>query len=73
MVVIQVDRIEGDWAVVLAGEDEIQIPSAWLPEGSGEGSAVHVELRSAPSELKDAVSARLQRLDKTDDGDDFSL
>ena len=76
METIHVDRVEGSWAVVLQGEREIQIPADWLPEGAGEGSVVHVELRSDPvaeTRMKDTVEARLGRLEETDDGDDFSL
>jgi len=32
-----VDRIEGDWAVVLDGERQVDIPLHWLPSGIHEG------------------------------------
>lgn len=76
MVTIHVDRVEGEWAVVVEGEREIQIPVGWLPEGAVEGSAIRMELQldsESTQEMKDAASARLERLMGTDDGGDFSL
>ncbi len=76
VVVIQVDRVEGSWAVVLEGDAEFQIPSHWLPEGAGEGSILQVEFRHdvrAETDLSERVSGSLDRLKLTDDEGDFSL
>jgi hypothetical protein len=76
MVTIHVDRVEGEWAVVMEGEREIQIPAGWLPEGAVEGSAICMDFRldsGSTQEMKDAASEKLERLMGTDDGGDFSL
>ena len=35
-----VDRIEGDWAVVLHDEKQVDVPLAWLPSGIREGDVL---------------------------------
>jgi len=75
-VIIQVDRVEGSWAVVLEGDAEFQVPSHWLPEGAGEGSILQVELRRdvrSEADLSERVSGSLDRLKSTDEEGDFSL
>ena len=41
-----IDRFEGDYAIVLFGDDEIkvEIPTTLLPEGAQEGSWLRVSL-----------------------------
>lgn len=44
-----VDRIEGDFAVVeVDAGHTIQLPLAWLPDGSGEGTHLRVMHEPAP-------------------------
>lgn len=42
-----VDRIEGDLAVLLLGENEevqVVLPANWLPKGTTEGSVLRIDL-----------------------------
>lgn len=63
-----VDRIEGDKAVLLIGENEehsVVIPAEYLPEGAGSGSVLSIELRYEPeltAQAKDQVSDLIRRL-----------
>jgi hypothetical protein len=67
-----VDRIEGDKAVLLVGENEehtIVIPAEYLPEGAGSGSVLTVDLRYEPeltAQARDEVSDLIKRLRNRD-------
>lgn len=68
-----IDRIEGDLAVVQAGDAEFTVPVAALPADAGEGSVLRVELDEAAtaSALQRAADRLAALVD--DDGGDFSL
>ena len=64
-----VDRFEGDYAVLLVGEDNTQVP--WpikhLPDGIAEGSIVSFTLRAdtaATREAGDAIDSLIERLER---------
>ncbi len=45
-----IDRFEGDYAILLVGEDEIQVdfPKELLPPGSKEGSWLNIDMELDP-------------------------
>ncbi|MDO9536146.1 MAG: DUF3006 domain-containing protein [Bacillota bacterium] len=62
-----IDRYEGDYAVVLFGDEEIKvdIPIALLPEGAKEGSWLKVSLELDPEgtkEQKEKIKDLLEKL-----------
>ena len=59
----QVDRIEGEWAVVLDGQREVSLPLSWFntPVKEGDGVSVGLEITSSSS-LSDEIGDRLTRL-----------
>jgi len=64
-----IDRFEGDYAVVLFGNDEIKvdIPKVLLPEGSKEGSWFKVSFELDIEETKsreDRIKSKLDKLKK---------
>ena len=64
-----IDRFEGEYAVVLFGEDEIKvdIPKVLLPEGSKEGSWLNVSFELNLEETKsreDRIKSKLDKLKK---------
>jgi hypothetical protein len=67
-----VDRIEGDKAVLLTGENEehtIVIPAEYLPEGAGSGSVLTIDLHCEPestAQARNEVSDLIQRLRNRD-------
>jgi hypothetical protein len=70
---VQVDRIEGDVAVLLWGDETVDVPRAWLPPGAGEGASLLITLQRDPDAeeaLRRDVQARLARLAGDDPGED---
>jgi len=61
-----IDRFEGDYAVVLFGNDEIKvdIPKVLLPEGSKEGSWLNVSFELDIEETKSREKRIQSKLDK---------
>jgi hypothetical protein len=65
-----VDRIEGNRAVLLLGEDErqsIAIPAEYLPDGAGEGSVLTVSLHYEAEQTEQATeeaAALIRKLTK---------
>jgi len=62
-----IDRFEGDYAIVLFGEDEIKvdIPKVLLPEGSKEGSWLNIKFElDVEGEMKqrERIEKKLERL-----------
>jgi hypothetical protein len=62
-----IDRFEGDYAVVLFGDDEIKVdlPSKLLPEGSKEGSWLQVDFTLDPegeNEQREKISNLIDKL-----------
>ncbi len=62
-----IDRFEGDYAVVLFGDDEIKvdIPLILLPEGSKEGSWLNINFElDVEGEMKqrERIENKLERL-----------
>lgn len=73
---VTIDRIEGDWAVLVAGELAFDFPRALLPPDAAEGQIFELEWRrDEPEEARRRadLAQRLRRLTDDDDGDDFSL
>lgn len=62
---VSLDRLEGEFAVVLSGESEVVVPSSWLPDGAKEGDTLSLQLQISVLE-SDAraheVEGRLDRL-----------
>lgn len=55
---VYVDRIEGDRAVLLCGEDgreKLTIPARLLPPGTREGAAFDLSLTAAPEDTTKAA------------------
>lgn len=73
---VQVDRIEGDFAVLIFEGTSFDLPIDLLPEGASEGTTLSLSLsvdESATQEALRRVKAVQERLAKRDDGGDFSL
>jgi hypothetical protein len=71
-----IDRIEGDWVVIVDEGREVNVPRAWFPDDAAEGTAWRMNLvrdLEAEAALRAAVAGRLERLTRDDDGGDFSL
>ncbi|MGI5865476.1 MAG: DUF3006 family protein [Myxococcales bacterium] len=72
-----VDRIEGRTAVLIVEGQEKRVPLRSLPKGIREGLYLSEDLsRIEPAETAEAtaeVAARRRRLQRDDDGGDFSL
>ena len=64
-----IDRFEGDYAVVLFGDEEIivDVPKKLLPEGSKEGSWLKMNFELDIEETKarkDRIQSKLEKLKK---------
>ena len=58
-----VDRIENDTAVVETDGGFVDIPLAALPEGTAEGSVIHVEIsRDEEEKRKKRIKEKMNRL-----------
>ena len=71
-VVVTIDRIEGEYAVIVDGDHQVDIPLAWLPEGVSEGTALQLELTPAPDDeaaLRERVAELHRRLRGSGEGD----
>ncbi len=73
--ILVLDRIEGEIAVLLCGGQPIELPAALLPTGAAEGDTLSMELSLlGPDEARRAaLGARLGALSEGADGGDFSL
>jgi hypothetical protein len=71
-----IDRIEGDWAVLISKGVERRVPRKSLPHGAREGAYLTPDLQCvdrAATEASEREARSLRgRLEK-DDGGDFSL
>ncbi|RJO62295.1 DUF3006 domain-containing protein [candidate division WS5 bacterium] len=47
-----IDRLEGDFAVILADSELLNIPKRMLPEGSKEGDVVYITITGEREEAK---------------------
>lgn len=47
-VVLTIDRIEGELAVLVDDAQQVHVPLAWLPADTGEGSALRLTLEHDP-------------------------
>jgi hypothetical protein len=73
---ITIDRVEGEWAVVVLDGRTINLPRAWFGDAVPEGSVWRLDLtrdRETEAARLDAARARIERLSRGDDGGDFSL
>ena len=52
-----IDRVESGVAIILVGsegDDVLEIPVSWLPEGAGEGDLVTIGIQCSPDKTKKA-------------------
>lgn len=73
-VLLFVDAIEDDDALVLLGEKRYRFPRALLPEGAREGSWLRLSIDHSQSrEVGDDIEARRARLLRSDPGGNIKL
>lgn len=73
---VQVDRIEGDVAVLVYEREPFELPAALLPKSTREGDTLELTLTpddDATRAAREEMARRRARLTKDDDGGDFSL
>lgn len=73
---VQLDRIEGDLAVLVYQGESFELPAALLPESAREGDTLELTLTAdedATRAAREAMARRRARLSRNDDGGDFSL
>ena len=68
-----IDRVEGDLAVVLVGDESIKlnIPFSLLPEGGKEGDVLNISFERDPGateQAKERVSGLMEKLKKKSQG-----
>ena len=71
-VVVTVDRVEGEYAVVVDGERQVDIPMVWLPDGVSEGAVLRLEFAPSPDDetaLRERVEQLQRRLRGSTEGD----
>ena len=56
-----VDSIEGNIAVLVDANQQVNMPVSWLPNGVREGSAVELTIRLAP-EAEEETADRIRQL-----------
>ena len=64
--VVTVDRIEGEYAVLVDGARQVDVPLAWLPDGVEEGTVLRLDTSRAPDDeaaLRGRIEALRRRLD----------
>ena len=66
---ITVDRIESDRAILEVAGETVEIPAAALPPGAGEGSTLCLQVAAQDDRLS-AATARLDRLKASDTAPD---
>ncbi len=61
-----IDRFEGDLAVILLGDEEVQVelPARYLPEGAREGSILRVTFEVDAAETTDVRQRMQDRIDR---------
>jgi hypothetical protein len=67
-----VDRIEGDKAVLLAGDREqhrVILPAEYLPDGAAEGTVLAISLKSEPEMTAEALAESERLLQELKDQD----
>jgi hypothetical protein len=65
-----VDRIEGDKAVLLIGEEKrgsIVLPTSCLPDGAGEGAVVTITVRYEPELTQKAAEEAGELIERLKD------
>ena len=73
-VLLFIDAIEDDEAVVLLEDRRDRMPRALLPAGAGEGTWLRLTVdRARQSEVEDEIEARRARLLRSDAGGDIKL
>ena len=76
MASVRIDRIEGNFAVLVHRGAPFELPRELLPEGAGEGDTLELSLvkdEAATRAARAATAEKRQRLSQDDDGGDFSL
>ena len=71
-VVVTVDRVEGEYAVIVDGDHQVDIPLVWLPDGVSEGAVLNLELTLSPdaeTALRERVEELQRRLRGSAEGD----
>ena len=60
---VELDRFEGEYAVILWNEKEVNIPRAWISSEVGEGTQLTVKFQKVdPSSVSHDVDDILERL-----------
>jgi hypothetical protein len=73
-VLLFIDAIEDDEALVLLGEERFGLPRALLPAGAKEGSWLRLSVDSAQqAKVGDEIEARRARLLRDDPGGNIKL
>ncbi len=76
MATVVLDRIEGDLAVLVLGDQPFELPVTLLPAGASDGDLLTLTLVPDPQATDEARRQLAQRrtaLARDDDGGDFSL
>jgi hypothetical protein len=66
-----IDRVEGELAVLLMGENRLNFPLAMLPEGCKEGDILEISIERAPlatQQAKEKATGLIDRLKKKSQG-----
>ena len=64
---VELDRLEGDFAVLLYDGSEVVVPRSWLPVGTAEGTALVIRIEpDGESTTAGQVEASLSRLQDED-------
>ena len=70
----EIDRIEGNWVVVLMDGEEVSLPRTLFAGEPVEGGQISLTARlSDPDESIQSRIADLQKTLKSDDGEDFTF
>lgn len=76
MAAVQLDRIEGEFAVLVHLGESFDLPVSLLPEDAKEGDTLELSLQvnaEATQTARDSMAKKLAELSRNDDGGDFSL
>ena len=64
---VELDRLEGDFGVLVFEGSEVVVPRSWLPSGAVEGDAFVVQIETdSDSKISDRVESTLSRLQADD-------
>jgi hypothetical protein len=70
---IAIDRIEGSRAILVIGNEQIEVPAAALPAGAGEGDVLVFQKADASAVLAEATRRQERLAAKSSIPDEFDL